>query len=410
MSKRLIKQTTAAVLLTTSVLSFSSAALGATNSSVDQSVNKVKVELNNATKHYVYPSLDGKLAPSSKLYPALNSAKKNYQLTRSAVVSSKLSSAQKNAKLKEIDALYNEKISGGLVPYIDAYNYATKYLVPIMNEIAAAQERNDFAAVEKGYHKLSYQLKGRTAILYRFSGKAARDLLLAEYKKPADAKRNELMVPVTITMKITEINDLLKAGKKAEAKTEFAEIEALLHRLPNASTNKFVAALLAEVAKVKAAVGETTPVTPPVVTPVDPPATGGGGDDTPSQPSQQQILNNKVAALVTLLNSKEGDKATAESTGTNALTVTLKKDLKQEDFVAYLGQGFYSKFISEVGVTKLNGLDPKSTEAVLYLQSQIPTDVDSLADLDGKTITLPVTVNNGSALNVDFKVTFKFEK
>ncbi|SER71296.1 hypothetical protein [Psychrobacillus sp. OK032] len=405
MSKRFIKQTTAAVLLTTSVLSFSSAALGATNSSVDQSVNKVKAELSKATTHYVNPSLNGKLAPSSTLYPALNSAKKNYQLTRSAVVSSKLSTAQKNAKLKEIDTLYNEKVSGGLVPYIDAYNYATKYLVPIMNEIAAAQERNDFAAVEKGYHKLSYQLKGRTAILYRFSGKAARDLLLEEYKKPADAKRNELMVPVTITMKITEINDLLKAGKKVEAKAEFAEIEALLHRLPNASTNKFVAALLAEVAKVKAAVGDTSPVTP-----VTPPVSGGGGDDTPSNPSQQQILDTKVAAFVTLLNTTQSDKATAVSDGANSFTVTLKKDLKPEDFVSYLGKGFYSKFVSELGVTKVNGHAPTSQEAVQYLTNQVPAKVDSLADLDGETITLPVTVNNGSALNVDFKVTFIFQK
>ncbi|GGA20594.1 hypothetical protein [Psychrobacillus lasiicapitis] len=409
MSKRLIKQTTAAVLLTTSVLSFSSAALGATNSSVDQSVNKVKVELNNATKHYVYPSLDGKLAPSSKLYPALNSAKKNYQLTRSAVVSSKLSSAQKNAKLKEIDALYSEKISGGLVPYIDAYNYATKYLVPIMDEIAAAQERNDFAAVEKGYHKLSYQLKGRTAILYRFSGKAARELLLEEYKKPADAKRNELMVPVTITMKITEINDLLKAGKKAEAKTEFAEIEALLHRLPNASTNKFVAALLAEVAKVKAAVGDTTPVTPPVtppvVTPIDPPATGGGGDDTPSQPSQQQVLNTKVASLVKLLNAEQSDIATASTTGSNSLTVkVVKEDLAVADF---LGKGFYQTFTKQLGVTKVNGHNPTSLEAVTYITNAFPTGVTTLKDLKGQTVTLKITVDNGSPLDVNFKITFE---
>ena len=68
--------------------------------------------------------------------------------------------------MKEIDTLYNEKISGGLESYIDAYNYATKYLVPIMNEIEAAQARNDFAAVETAYHKLSFQLKGREQQFY----------------------------------------------------------------------------------------------------------------------------------------------------------------------------------------------------------------------------------------------------
>ena len=111
MSKKFVKNSVVAALLTTSVLSFAPAALGAT--SVDQSVNKVKTELNKATTHYVYPSLDRKLATSSALYPALNSAKKNYQNARKAIQSSGLSTAEKNAQLNELDALYKEKVSGG---------------------------------------------------------------------------------------------------------------------------------------------------------------------------------------------------------------------------------------------------------------------------------------------------------
>src|SRR5690606_17148577 len=160
---------------------------------------------------------------------------KNYERTRSLINSSSLSNAQKQAKVAEIDTLYNEKISGGLVPYIDAYNYAVKYLVPNMSRIQEAQDRNDFATVEKEYHKLSYQLKGRSAILYRLSGKAARDLLLERYKKTADAKRDELMVPVTIYMEIIKINDFITNGKNADAISSYAEIEALLPSLPNAS-------------------------------------------------------------------------------------------------------------------------------------------------------------------------------
>lgn len=380
MSKRFIKQTTAAVLLTTSVLSFSSVALGAT--SVDQSVNNVKAELNKVTTHYVYPSLDGKLAPSSALYPVLNSAKKNYQLTRSAVVSSDLSSAQKNAKLKEIDTLYNEKVSGGLVSYIDAYNYATEYIVPIMNEIEVAEAKNDFAAVEKAYHKLSYQLKSRTAILYRFSGKAARDLLLEEYKKPADAKRDELMLPVTIYMKLVEVNELLKTNNIAEAKTKFAQIENLSDRLPNASTNNFVAALLEEVAKVKGVVGDTSPVTP----------------------SQQAILNEKVASLVTALNTTLSDQLTASTKGTNSLTVTVKEDV---GLAKFLGKGFYQTFTKQLGVTKVNGNNPTSIKALEYTAAAFPDGADSLADLKGKTVILKITVDNGSALDVEFKINFE---
>ena len=392
MKKNLLKQTTVAALLASTVLSFSPVAMGA--SSLDQSVNTVKSQLSKATTHYVNPSLGGKLAPSSALYPALNTMKKNYQSVRKSVASSKLSSSQKTAKLNELDAVYNEKISGGLVPYIDAYNYATKYLVPIMKNIQVAQERNDFATVEKEYHKLSYQLKGRTAILYRFSGKAARDLLLQEYKKPADAKRDELMVPVTIYMSLLEIKDFIADGKMTEAKAEFAEVEALLTRLPSATNNKFISALLDEVAKAKAALGETT----------TPPPTGGGDDTTQAQ---QQILNGKVSTFVTLLNSTQSEVATAAMTGNNSLTVTVKEDAAEADYASYLGEGFYTKFVKELGVTAVNGHAPLSLGAVAYVESLKPTGVDSLADMKGKTITIPVTVNNGSALNVNFSVTFK---
>lgn len=294
MRGRFMKQTAAAVLLTSSVLSFSSVAYGNTTT-LDQSINKVKAELNKSTTHYVYPALAGDLVPSSLLYPALNSAKKNYQLNRGLIVSSKLSSGQKLSKLDEINTLYNEKILKGLIPYIDAYNYATKYLAPILTEINAAQERNDFATVEKEYHKLSYQLKGRSAILYRFSGKAARDLLLDRYKETADSKRDELMVPVTIYMKIKEINNLLAESKTTEAKATLVEIDALLTDLPNASTNKFIAALLAEVEKVRDAVdaSQTPPITPPVTPPVTPTTPDSVGSDEPSTTSPDSVGINE---------------------------------------------------------------------------------------------------------------------
>ncbi|MEI4768802.1 hypothetical protein WAX74_03895 [Psychrobacillus sp. FJAT-51614] len=379
MGKRFWKQTAAAVLLTSSVLSFSS--VTSANTSVDQSINKVKAELNRGTTHYVNPALNGQLVPSSKLYQALNSAKINYQKTRNVVSTSNLSSAQKQSKIKELDTLYNEKISRGLIPYIDAYNYATKYLVPILNEINAAESRNDFATVEKEYHKLSYQLKGRSAILYRFSGKAARDLLLDNYKKTADSKRDELMVPVTIYMKIVKINDLLANGKNAEAIALYAEIDALLNRLPNASTNKFVAALLEEVKKVKTAI------------------------DGISTSAQQEILTTKVESLVTELNTTPNfsNIATASTTGTNSLTVTINNDLP---IVVFLGQGFFTTFNTQLGVTHINGFEPASAEAVSFLQTKF-VGVDSLADLKGKNVSLPVTVNNGSPLNVDFTITFQ---
>ncbi len=382
MKKNLLKQTTVAALLASTVLSFSPVAMGA--SSLDEQVNTAKSILGNATTHYVNASLDGKLATSSELYPALNTMKNSYQSVRKLVVSSKLTSSQKQVKLKELDAVYNQKVSGGLVPYIDAYNYAIKYLAPIMKNIQVAQDRNDFATVEKEYHTLSYQLKGRTAILYRFSGKEARDLLLQSYKKPADAKRDELMVPVTIYMSLIEIKDFITAGKMTEAKAEYAEVEALLTRLPSAANNKFITALLDEVAKVKTALGEIP------------------------DSAQQQILNGKVSEFVKILNTTQGSVATAAVTGTNSVTVTIvKTDATEADYVSYLGQGFYTKFVSALGVTAVNGHAPLSLEAAAYVESLKPKGVVTLADMKGKTLTIPVTVNNGSALNVNFSVTFK---
>ena len=115
MRKRFIKQAAVLVLFMTTVLSTSTVAFGA-SSSVDQSVNQLKTELNKATTHYVYPALDGKFASSSKLYTALNSAKKNYQLTRQAVVSSTKSSANKKVTLAEIDSRSEERRVGQECP------------------------------------------------------------------------------------------------------------------------------------------------------------------------------------------------------------------------------------------------------------------------------------------------------
>ena len=251
-----------------------------------------------------------------------------------------------------------------------------------MNDIQVAQARNDFSTIEKKYHELSYQLKGRTAILYRFSGKAARDLLLKEYKEPANTLRDELMVPVTIYMKTLEISDLVANGKKEEAKSVLAEVETLLPRLPDASTNTFVAALLEEVTTIKEQVNDTTL-------------------------SAQQVLDKKVKSLVALLNATQSDKATATMTESNSITVTVIKDVDPLEYTSYLGRGFYSNFINILGVTAVDGHHPLSKEAVSAILSTAPAEALTLEDLKGHTLSLPITVNNGTALTVKLSVTFK---
>ncbi|TQR21388.1 bifunctional metallophosphatase/5'-nucleotidase [Psychrobacillus vulpis] len=123
-----------------------------------------------------------------------------------------------------------------------------------MKEIAQAESNKDWAKIEKAYHKLSVQLKTRTAILYRFTGKDARELLLKQYKEPANQKRDALMVPVTVYMKATQAEALFAAGKNEEATKVVDSIKPLLDRLPSEKTLPAVKELLALVEKVTAKV------------------------------------------------------------------------------------------------------------------------------------------------------------
>lgn len=370
------KTATAAVLLTSSILAFSTTAYGK-SVSVEQSVAAVKSELHKATTTYVSPALEGKLTPSGSLYATLNSVKVNYELTRSSVTSSKLSKKEIEGTLKEMDVIYQEKITKGLVSYIDAYNYATKYLEPLLKEISEAEAKGDFTGVAAGYHKLSYQLKDRSSILYRFSGKAARDLLLEQYKKPADAKRDELMLPVTIYMKLVDLNSLYIAGKQAGAMKVYAEINALMETVPK--TSKYSHVLLAEVAKIKAIV-----------------------EGAPGQSADQKALDAKVDGIVKTVNASQKNVQLSSSTS-NTLAITIKEDASILDF---LSQGFYPTLISGLGVTKVNGHDPLSEAAMNELKSLFSSDAKVLSDLKGKSFNLPLTINNGSPMDIVFTLSF----
>ncbi|TQR21244.1 DUF1542 domain-containing protein [Psychrobacillus vulpis] len=322
MKRKLWKEIVVVVLFISSIWSFSPIAYGKT-SSVQQSIDAIKMEMKKAALYYIETALEGDLVPSSSLDPVLNSVKKNYQETRKIILTSNLSEKDKQTKLKEIDALYEEKIVKGLIPYIDAYNYATKYLDPLLKEIKEAEAKNDFQAVEKAYHKLSVQLKSRTSILYRFTGKAPRDLLLEKYKKPADEKRYELIIPVTIIMKITNTQQLLLEGKKAEAKKAIEDIPSLVTKL--SSVNAFHKALMKEVDRLLAIVfpAPVTPVnpTPPVI---QPPTSGSGENEGPSETSVQRALRIAKTNANTELENYKVDVKDNYSTANWAQIISLK--------------------------------------------------------------------------------------
>lgn len=330
MKKKFWQEIVVTVLFISSILSFSTIAHGQTITD-QQSIDAVKMEMKQATLAYVEPALKGDLIPSSSLVTVLNSVKKTYQSTKKTILASSLTEKDKQAKLKELDAMYQEKIVKGLIPYIDAYNYATKYLDPLLTEIKEAEAKSDFLAVEKAYHKLSVQLKSRTSILYRFTGKAPRDLLLEKYKKPADIKRDEMVVPVTIIMKLVNAQQLFQAGKKEEAVKVIEDVPSLVAKL--SSTNAFHQALIKELERLQG-IFFLTPVTPVVPTP---PVTGGSGNNEgSSETSAQRALRlAKTQAINELTNFKVDVKddysttnweqiVTLKATGLNAINSAKK--------------------------------------------------------------------------------------
>ncbi|NME07616.1 5'-nucleotidase C-terminal domain-containing protein [Psychrobacillus sp. BL-248-WT-3] len=295
-----MKKSVMAAVLTTSLLVSSNT--GYANSSLQSMVDQARKDMKEAAYAYVVPAQNGQVATSAELYPALNLAKKNYQKVRSAI--QKSNASNKNAMLRDLDALYEERVTKGIIPYIDAYNYADKYLNPIMADMKKAESAKDWEKVESLYHKLSVQLKNRTVILYRFSGKAARDLLLDQYKEPANQKRDQLMIPVTIYMKVKEADKLLAAGKKEEAIKILESIKPLVIRLPSPSALPMVKELIDKVTEVSKKAGMDIIIPTPMPTPVPTPPSipnpppspgngggGGGGGGTPDTNFKLSIMH-----------------------------------------------------------------------------------------------------------------------
>ncbi|MEK3993969.1 5'-nucleotidase C-terminal domain-containing protein [Psychrobacillus sp. FSL K6-2365] len=269
MRKNRVQKTVVASVLAMSLLT--STSVGLANNSLQDLVDQARKDMKEASYAYVVPSQNGKLATSVELYPTLNLAKLNYQKARSALLKSNVKN--KGTLLKELDDLYNERITKGIVPYIDAYNYADKYLTPILEDIKKAEVERDWVKIEKLYHQLSVQLKSRTAILYRFTGKAARDLLLKQYKDPANLKRDQLMVAVTVYMKVREADTLIAEGKIEDARRVLESIKQLLYRLPTTNNLPMIKELLVQIETVSKKAGVII-----ITTPTIPPTTGGGNN------------------------------------------------------------------------------------------------------------------------------------
>ncbi|WP_313891957.1 bifunctional 2',3'-cyclic-nucleotide 2'-phosphodiesterase/3'-nucleotidase [Psychrobacillus sp.] len=253
-----MKKSVIATVLATSLLM--STQVSFADSSMQDAVDQARKDMKEATYTFVAPAQKGILVPSKDLYPALNKAKENYEKAKDAIVQS--NATNKAVLLTNLEKLYFERITKGIVPYIDAYNYADKYLTPILADIKVAEAEKDWAKLEKAYHALSVQLDTRTTILYKFTGKAARDLLLDQYKKPANLTRDQLKVPVTIYMKIVEAEKLLAANKIEEAKKVLETIRPLISQVPATNLSPMQQELLAKGIEIAGKAGITLTPSP----------------------------------------------------------------------------------------------------------------------------------------------------
>ncbi len=320
MKNKIVKETVAAALIISSIFSFTTITYGK-EPTIQQSIDAVKLEMKRAPLNYVNPAFESDLEPSKDLYPILNNVKKHYKEVKQQIQSSKLSTKVKKEKIKELDSMYEEKIAKGVIAYIDAYNYAVKYLDPILKEMLAAHTAGDLKGVEKAYHKLSYQLDSRTSILYRFTGKAPRDLLLERYKKPSDVKRDELRIPVTVYMKNNEVLRLWNEGKKEEAKKIMDDVLVLIEKASDNGNTDFLNLLSKEVQEA-AALFSTNPTPTPQVP--SNPSVGNGNNEAPSEnPEEQRLRIAKSNAIAELENYKKANKDNYSLT--NWTTVLSKK-------------------------------------------------------------------------------------
>ncbi|MFF2753507.1 hypothetical protein ACFVR1_07065 [Psychrobacillus sp. NPDC058041] len=365
MKKKKLKKSVVAVVLVASLLTNSNVSFA--NNSLQETIDRAKINMNEAANAYVKPAENGRIVSSRELYQVLKMAKEHYQNARSLVIKSDRSN--KEAILKELDTLYNEKLTKGLIPYIDAFNYVDKYLNPIMNEIKQAESEKDWVELERAYQKLSVQLNTRTDILYRFTGKVTRDLLIEQYKKPANLKLDQLNVPVTIYKKVKEAETLTALGNTKEANKTLKTIIPLIEKLPTVDSFPMIRELIKEMESASKAAGLV--IFPPnFVTPSENDKKNTDADDGTSS-------NNAAARMVTIL--------------INALPISSKVNVS-DGVAIYAARAAYEKLTTAqkamVDITRLTNaekafevvkdkaINEQAASVVIFLIGELPAAVD----------------------------------
>lgn len=157
-----------------------------------------------------------------------------------------------NAKADQIDkSKVNRKEeikkSFPLVSYEQANVYGKNTILPLISAIESAKAAKDWEALEKYFHLLSKELRRGTSIFYKVDGKQNRDALISTYKLPAQEKRSELVLPITIYIALENVKDSLDKGNTKNLSFKMKEIKVLVNKMEGVENSPLLQDLVAQV-------------------------------------------------------------------------------------------------------------------------------------------------------------------
>ncbi|GGA19029.1 hypothetical protein [Psychrobacillus lasiicapitis] len=151
-----------------------------------------------------------------------------------------------NKKIQKNDKQWKDKnVSKDTYETADAYGKNT--ILPLLASIETAEANKDWEALEANYHKLSKELKKGTSLFYKVEGKENRNKLMETYKAPAEAKRAELALPISIYMAVNNLEKSFEKGDKAKIEQKLSKVKMLMDKLENVENNTLLQDLAAKV-------------------------------------------------------------------------------------------------------------------------------------------------------------------
>lgn len=134
-----------------------------------------------------------------------------------------------------------------LVTYTEADAYGKDTILPIIAGLETAKANLDWKTLAKNYHLLSNELKKGTKVFYKVAGKGNRNKLIATYKAPAQEKRAELALPLSIYMGVENVEGELETENIGEAAIKLRKLKVLIDKLGNIENNALLTNLVAKV-------------------------------------------------------------------------------------------------------------------------------------------------------------------